>query len=65
MVPNYSGRLLDRLVLIVAKQTSLIRENPDEPGYAVSRGTIVEQVVWRIWEARNRLQVRRDPEFKP
>lgn len=56
MVPKYAGRLLDRLVLIVAKQTSNVRGNPEDAEYAVSRGTALETVTWSLWQARKRLQ---------
>lgn len=59
MVPKYSGRLMDKLMLIVAGQTGLLRENCDETAYAVKRGTVLETVTWTMWEARERLQQRR------
>ena len=64
MKPNYSGRLLDRLVLIAFKQTASVRENPDDPEYAAVRGGIVETVTWAVWEARERLQRRRRENLK-
>lgn len=59
MLPNYSGRLLDKLFLIVAKQTDEVRENPDDPGYVSNRSTVAETVTWGLWQARERLQTRR------
>jgi hypothetical protein len=57
--PNYAGKLLDRLILIVAEQTTVLRPNIEDAEYAVQRGTVLETVSWRMWEARERLQARR------
>lgn len=59
MRPNYSGRFLDKIIVIVAKQTAEIRENPDDAGYPAARGVVVETTAWAIFEARERLQQRR------
>lgn len=59
VLPNYGGRLLDKLMLIVAEQTSVLRPNVEDAEYAVQRGTVLETVTWRMWEARERLQARR------
>lgn len=59
MLPNYSGRLLDKLILIVAKQTADIKENSDDPSYPVNRGIVLETTTRAMWEARERLHQQR------
>lgn len=58
MVPKYAGKLMDRLVLIVAKQTANVKGNPEEMEYAEARGAALVQVTWSLWRARNKLQRR-------
>lgn len=55
MLPNYSGRLLDRLILIAAKQTAGIRQNPDDENYSECRAKVVRSVVKALWVVRAQL----------
>lgn len=55
MLPNYSGRLLDRILLVALKQTGTIRQNPDEPDYPACRATVVKSLVKAIWKTRHEL----------
>ena len=63
-VPKYCGRLLDKLVVIVAQQTANVKGNPDEADYVTARGLALERVTWALWEARDRLQRRRREKAK-
>jgi len=47
------------MILVAAKQTANVKENPDDEDYVAKRVTVFEAVAWAFWEARNRLQARR------
>lgn len=64
MLPNYSGKLLDKIILIAAKQTAPIRHNPDDPEYVEARISVVRSLSWALWEVRNELQAKRTSESK-
>lgn len=55
MVPNYTGRLLDKLFFLIAKQTGGVKENVDDPPYAESRSEVLKTVVRKLWSTRAEL----------
>lgn len=59
MKPNYSGRMLDKLLLIAAKQTSAVRPNPDDPEYIPMRRQILKDLTLAFWGIRQELQMER------
>jgi hypothetical protein len=62
-LPNYAGRLLDKIILKVIDQTSTVKQNVDEPGYATARGAAMKATAWELFRVRNELQqTRRDVE---
>lgn len=56
MFPNYTGRLLDKLFLIAAKQTGNVRANPDDNSYLSERTAAAKATAMALFEARNELQ---------
>ncbi len=57
MVPNYTGRFLDKLILLILKQTAVVRENVEEPEYPATRSAILKKVVTSLWATRDELHV--------
>jgi len=65
MSPNYTGRLLDRIILIVVKQTSNVKPNPDDTDYPGQRVAVLKRTAMALFKARNEMQQdRRDEEAR-
>lgn len=64
MLPNYTGRLLDEIILIVVEQTANVKPNPDDTGdYSEARKAALKATAWALFQARNEMQQnRRDAE---
>jgi hypothetical protein len=56
MVPKYSGRLFDRLILIVVKQTAGVKHNPDDTEYPKTRAEVLRDTAKALWRMRDELQ---------
>jgi hypothetical protein len=65
MLPNYSGRLFDKLMVLATRQTSAIRLNPDDQDYVAERVRIIKALAWALWQARDELQARRRAQKTP
>jgi hypothetical protein len=64
-LPNYAGKLLDQIVLLVIGQTGNVRPNPDETGYPDVRASVLKATAMALFKARNELQQdRRDEEAR-
>lgn len=55
-VPAYTGRLLDKLILILVKQTARVKYNPDDPEYPLTRVTVLRATAKALWCERDALQ---------
>ena len=65
LFPNYTGRLLDRIILTVIKQTSNVRHNPDDTDYPGQRVAVLKRTAMALFKARNEMQQdRRDEEAR-
>jgi len=64
-LPNYAGRLFDKIILVVIQQTGSVKPNPDDGSYPDARSAVLKATAWALFRARNELQqMRREQEQK-
>jgi hypothetical protein len=56
MKSRYAGRLFDKVILLVVKQTARVKENPDDDEYPQTRVRALRATAKALWCERDALQ---------